>query len=167
MIVSESLKVRDLKIGTNNCNRAYIGNDLVYRRGKWVFNKKILFPEYSKWPKSATILEPDDFKSGGIYVLVPRDRHSLVSSITFFNDNNVLFSGEIIYWGSNETYCFKINKINNRYHLSIIIGIFDKRSEVYYNSKVLKECVINGSKRIDALSDNQGGYALIYKYEEV
>lgn len=167
MIVSEILKVRDLKIGTDNCNRAYIGNDLVYRRGKWVFNKKILFPTYSKWPNSAIILEPDDFKSGGIYVLVPRDRHSLLSSISFFNGGDVLFTGETIYSYSNETYCFKINKINNRYHLSIIIGRFDKRMEIYYNSKVLKECLINGSRDIQAIANKQGGYALLYKYEEV
>lgn len=167
MIVSESLKVRDLKIGTNNCNRAYIGNDLVYRRGKWVFNKKILFPTYYNWPSSAIILEPDDFKSGGIYVLVPRDLHSLLSSISFFNDGDALFTGETIYSYSNETYCFKIDKINNRYNLSIMIGTFDKRSEIYYNSKVLKECLINGSGDINAIANKQGGYALLYKYEEV
>lgn len=171
MILSESLKVRDLKIGTDNCNRAYIGNDLVFQQGKWVLYKTKTIRRSSVAEYNDRILTvEDESPNGGKFLFMIHEYPGAGAIVRTWRADGPLFMLDKMNRKDNEAYVLDF-KLKDKYHflLTIEMGKFDVDKKRFYDGHIYEKDKDVSSGWIEAypIDDAFSTNIDIYKWQEV
>ncbi len=166
MINKDNKKINAIKLGTNNCKRVYIGNDLVFRQGKWVFYKKKTIYQARYSGHDTILVEHLDYRNGGKFLIMLNEKSyggvMILSNAkpSFFLDYNKNEKDNAV--------VLDINKPGYNYTVTIRMGKFDVNRKLFYNSLIYeKDINIGNPYGINGYADYPYGVDIdIYKWQE-
>lgn len=138
MINIDNKKINAIKLGTDNYKKAYVGNDLVFQQGKWVFYKKVTVHESNVPGYSDEILDLDkEAPNGGKFlIMLSGTGEAMVLS---FKDI-ALFVLQKKAREDNEAYVLDIKKLEYyNYSLTIEWGKFDISKKRFYDGHIYEK----------------------------
>lgn len=170
MINIDNKKINAIKLGTNNCKRAYVGNDLVFQQGKWVFYKTEIVYKSTVAGYNQTILTVRDAAPNGGKFLFKL--HNSRASVMILNDrdNNPICYLDRTDFEDDEAFVldFKLKDQYHNYLLTSEWGKFDLDKNRFYDGKILEKNrnVSSGWIKAYPLNSLMSADLDIYKWQE-
>lgn len=141
MINIDNKKINAIKLGTNNYKRAYVGNNLVFQQGKWVFYKTInvsqsRVPEYHE----RLLTVEKESPNGGKFIFMLRGGGA-GAMIQYFGADTPLFMLDNENKKDTEAYVldFKLKDKYNNYLLTTVWGKFDVAKKRFYDGHIYEK----------------------------
>lgn len=170
MINIDNKKINAIKLGTNNYKRAYVGNNLVFQQGKWVFykTKRIYQSSVAEYHGRLLTVEKESPNGGKFLFMIPDSGQRAM--IQFYRIPSPMFVLDGKPQKGDEALFLDFTLID-QYHNYLVTaewGKFDVAKNRFYDGRVYRKDKPVGSGWTEAYPLD-GAYYVdidIYKWQE-